>query len=85
MMNEYRVVYECKDGKRFGFDFESNRRIVRNSQINLMTNPLLEEVWQEINKRKANPKNKMHQHGGYKKLFCIKNKRTGTAQYYDIW
>lgn len=82
---QYRAVYRCKDGKNLGFKFESNRRIVRNGQINLMTNPLLEEVYSLIEERKANPKNKMHEHGGYDKLVCIKNINTGTAQYYDLW
>ena len=82
---EYRAIYRCKDGKCLGFNFESNRRIVRNNQINLMTNPLLYEVADLINERKKNPKNKMHKHGGYDKLVCIKNVRTGTSQYYDLW
>lgn len=85
MMNEYRAIYRCKDGKCLGFKFESNRRIVGNGQINIMTNPLLEEVWQRIQERMKDPKNKMHQHGGYDQLVCIKNIRTGTSQYYDLF
>ena len=82
---QYRAVYECNDGTILGFNFESNRRIVRNSQINLMTNPLLNEVYDRLSERKANPNNKMHEHGGYKKLLKIKNRSTGTVQYYDLW
>ena len=85
MANEYRAIYRCRDGKCLSFTFESDHRIVRNGQINLMTNPLLYEVADLIRERKENPKNKMHQHGGYDKLVCIENVRTGTAQYYDIW
>ena len=82
---KYKAGYKCKDGKGFAFTFESNHRIVRNGQINLMTNPLLNEVYDLIAERKANPKNKMHEHGGYDKLTFIRNMDTGTVQYYDLW
>lgn len=85
MANEYRAVCRCKDGKCLSFTFESNHRIVRNNQINLMSNPLLNEVYSRIADRKANPKNKMHEHGGYDRLIKITNIHTGTAQYYDLW
>lgn len=81
----YKAGYRCKDGKGLTFKFESSHRIVRNNQINLMTNPLLNEVYELIEKRKSNPNNKMHEHGGYDKLTFITNMDTGTTQYYDLW
>lgn len=79
----YRVGYIAYDGTKRTFKFESDKRLVSNSTMCIMTNPLFDEVLREFAKRSSDSNNKMHKHGGARTLTFVERVDTGHIELFD--
>lgn len=82
---QYKLVYRCKNGKHLVYRFESNRRLRWGNNINLMTNPLLQEVQEHIWEKRQDPNSKVNLYGGYDRLVSITNVSTGTSVQFNCF